>query len=287
MNRLLWLLVLLALSVPPVVAQPSLQRLAPLPVTIVESPEQERENAGRDGKSDAHEAADLVAQQHAADGAQRAAGSAERQEWSNVLIGVTGLVTSSVAILLSLWTATRSERTGRRQLRAYVNLSRFSWQSIRDRQTNVVVYRFTPVWRNSGVTRTRGLRLSSYVVVRNTPLPLGYEFAPPQHDYAPVTLEPGGEVFGDTIDLVGHDLVSTEHGILHIYLWGTAKYLDVFSRQVRETRYCRKVVLRTGDPTQHHDDSNNVVSFGVNFHMEFNGTEDDIGFSAAHTKAAA
>jgi hypothetical protein len=101
----------------------------PFPVVIVESPEQADHASKRESNSDDHETADLQAQRDAADGAQRAAASAERQEipaWVQILLAVLGTIIATVAVVSSITTALRQDNTARKQLRAYLTVENIS-----------------------------------------------------------------------------------------------------------------------------------------------------------------
>lgn len=76
-----------------------------LPVKIIENPDQANHAAEREIKSDEHEASDLKAQQKAADAAERAAASSERQEdiaWWQMWLSVAGVVALVITIVFSM-----------------------------------------------------------------------------------------------------------------------------------------------------------------------------------------
>ena len=94
-----------------------------LPVVIVETPEQAAGASERERKSDEHEAADLQAQRDAAAGAQRAAATAERQEYPTLILASAGAFIAAAAFVYTILSNQRANKTAQDQVRAYISVS--------------------------------------------------------------------------------------------------------------------------------------------------------------------
>jgi hypothetical protein len=129
---------------------------APFPVVIVQSDDDASKEQEGETKSDAHEAADLLAQQQAALAAERAAIAAERQLdpiwWSVLLSGVAAIV-SVGALVLGFSTQWTIIRTSRAELRAYVSVRDFTVTVGEDKCPEITVN-----FKNTGNTPAYNLR---------------------------------------------------------------------------------------------------------------------------------
>jgi hypothetical protein len=116
-------------------------------------------------------------------------------------------------------------------------------------------WRFRPQWRNSGDTPTKNLTQYTECEIRNTPLPQGVNFSttptligtggllPPKFD-----LHGGQAPQTPLAPLTPQDILDAQAGRKFVYLWGWAKYSDVFPGTDQHiTRFCWLVVF-TGDP---------------------------------------
>jgi len=143
----------------------------PIRIVIEDTSEAASHAEERERSADEHEASDLSAQWTAAEGAQRAAASAERQEipaWVQFTLAIMGTILAVIALVFSVLTARRAERTTRAQLRAYVaaESATIEW----DKATPSMVVRFS----NTGQTPSQTVFVSNGISVKRTnELPFG------------------------------------------------------------------------------------------------------------------
>jgi hypothetical protein len=112
-------------------------------------------------------------------------------------------------------------------------------------QNGTYNWRFRPVWKNSGDTPTKRLEIHTNCELRNSPLPDGFDF-----NYA--TSNVGGGLLGPRDSSTGglapnypaaaitpQDIADVQAARKFLYLWGWAKYNDVFPGTPRHvTRFC-------------------------------------------------
>lgn len=216
-----------------------------LPVTIVETPEQSSHSSEREAVSDKHDAADLNAQNRAADAATESAATADRQEelarWQ-LGISAFGVVALIVTIFYSIRAtnaAIRSadlaekaivaaEEMGHRQLRAYIDVaeSRFEGGP------------FDPVIvisvKNFGQTPAKDLQVRTVFDVGREPLAepvLPEVWRPPTG----IPLAPGNE-WTFRYQYVVQRALDAEGGKPIARVTGQVKYLDVTGEK-RETHF--------------------------------------------------
>lgn len=123
----------------------------PFPIVIIQPDDEAAHEQEREAKSDAHEAADLVAQQNAAAAAERSATATEWQIgpiWASVILSAAAAILSALALGTGIWTQRTVDRTTRAELRAYVALDKIDFRL--DRATYTFVATLT--FKNSGVT---------------------------------------------------------------------------------------------------------------------------------------
>jgi hypothetical protein len=115
-------------------------------------------------------------------------------------------------------------------------------------------WRFRPTWQNAGDTPTRKLRLYADCELRNAPLPSGFNFTQNTGPPGPGLLGPKSTNMGGAAPLAPRaaitpqDILDVQNGTKFIYLWGWAKYFDVFPRTPEHiTRFCWQILI-TGDP---------------------------------------
>jgi hypothetical protein len=95
-------------------------------------------------------------------------------------------------------------------------------------------WRIRPIWQNAGDTPTRKMRLYVDCELRNAPLPSGFSFTQ-------ITTPPGTGLLGPKSTSMGgaaplapraaitpQDILDVQNGTKFLYLWGWAKYFDVF-----------------------------------------------------------
>jgi hypothetical protein len=209
---------------------------------------------------------------------RRAAEAGEDQaRWAlgQILLGLVGLV----GVVGTLVYTARGINIARQALevseRAYVSFEGIAnfWHF--NPETKTYWWSFEARWANKGSTPTRGLRVTSGMVISETDLPADFnDFGtgkPPEHT---TVLAPGGTMVGQRIAITGEDLAAVRDGKKFIYLFGAAFYRDAFDRTPdRVTRFFCKVVL-LGDP-ERKPTTQNAVAFSWPFHPRHNCADDE------------
>ena len=110
---------------------------------------------------------------------------------------------------------------------------------------NTDTWQFRVVWENSGSTPTRNMRSRTQCEIRDTELPDDFDF-----DYSPTKFHaafigPRMTIEGGLVPdppLTDTQLIEVRDKKKFLYIWGVARYFDVFSA-TREhvTRFCYKI----------------------------------------------
>jgi hypothetical protein len=119
--------------------------------------------------------------------------------------------------------------TNTQQLRAFVCTAGIDQKWVVDEQTKTINWVFSVLWQNLGRTPSKKLRVHAHYELRDTPLPadfnfdyetphVGKAFLPPGH------INPGGGKFW----ISAGDLNAVRDGKKFFYVYGWAKYFDVF-----------------------------------------------------------
>jgi hypothetical protein len=121
-----------------------------------------------------------------------------------------------------------------------------------------IIFRFK--WRNSGTTPTEDMRTHFSYQWSTLPLPENFTFPDlwgvgKPHINVPVAIGPKGEIGIDSEPLAMSVVEAVRDKKMHLYVWGWAKYRDVFKgTPVHITEFCydlataRKQVVPTPDP---------------------------------------
>jgi hypothetical protein len=142
--------------------------------------------------------------------------------------------------------------------RAYVHFIGCRWISHRESGACPVFWRIRPRWTNTGNTPTRGLELYAHYELLDHPLDANYQFVPAVHERRLATIAPKGLVESESRDFFGSDLAAVKDGTKYLYIWGTARYRDVFPRSsVHTTRFCVVATHVTGNPLEPWDEKTN------------------------------
>jgi hypothetical protein len=175
--------------------------------------------------------------------------------------GITALATVVIAAFTgTLWIATSRQALLTREAligdkRAFIfptNLDGF-WE--RPQENGPYVWRFRPRWMNSGDTPSKNLTNYTGCELRNTRLPDGFDFSGGN---------PGGGLLPPKTELHGglapqwpaaaitpQDILDVQAGTKFLYVWGWARYNDVFPKTAQHiTRFCW-IVTPLGDPTRY------------------------------------
>ncbi len=161
--------------------------------------------------------------------------------------------------------------------RAYVHYNSFRWISHFDRKNNWYFWRLHPRWINSGNTPTRGLEVRVAYELRDAPLPETFDFRFPESlQVTPTTIYPSGMIESMPRDITGEELVAIRDGKKHFYVWGVARYHDVFPGTPRHvTKFCCSIGNVTGNPREGYDVNSNAVEITFPFYHRHNCADDD------------
>lgn len=256
-------------------AKPRQQRArrTPTPVTIVETPEQAAHAQEREANADEHEAADLQAQRDAANGAQRAAATAERQEIPTFVLAIIGTVVAVIALAFSVRTSNRNDKTTRAQLRAYVSVKVAGIHPVMNEQGSAIASDFVVTWVNAGATPTRRSRQAINLCIAGVSQTNG-----PEAEGFPDNTESKASTFmlgpGQTIDMrtsLTDVLPLIASGTHKAWVWSWVEYLDVFGGK-RRTEVCVEI-NRTG--FKHLGGDQIRANFLSSTYRLFNGADDD------------
>jgi hypothetical protein len=150
-----------------------------------------------------------------------------------------------------------------------------------NRDTNRYGWRFRPTWKNSGATPTRNMAMHTECVVRSSPLPAGFNFNYPTMQTGNSLLPPNAEVFGEIAPtppiaaVSAQDLVDAQQKLKFIYVWGWARYSDVFPGTPQHiTRFCW-LVTAVGDPLAFTEKNPGALSFSTSPHVEGNCADEE------------
>jgi len=97
-------------------------------------------------------------------------------------------------------------------------------------------WRFRPIWQNSGDTPTKDMLMHTECVIRDTPLPPGFNFNYPTTETGTALIPPRLRILGGqaprapTRGITPQDILGAQIGRKFIYLWGWAKVFRCFSR---------------------------------------------------------
>lgn len=117
-------------------------------------------------------------------------------------------------------------------------------------------WRFRPLWNNSGDTPTKDLTQFTACEIRNTMLPDGFDFNPAGIRPGTGLLPPKSQLTGGQAPtppqaaISPQDVEDSQAGRKFIYLWGWARYSDVFPETKQHiTRFCWLIVATGGPKT--------------------------------------
>ena len=148
-------------------------------------------------------------------------------------------------------------------------------------ETSRYDWRFRPTWRNSGATPTRNMAMHTECVVRSSPLPAGFNFNYPTMQTGNALLPPTAEVPGEIAPappiaaVSAQDLVDAQRKLKFIYVWGWARYSDVFPGTAQHiTRFCW-LVTPVGDPLAFTPGNPNALRFATVHHADGNCADEE------------
>jgi hypothetical protein len=191
----------------------------------------------------------------------------------SLLVLFTALLFAATCLL---WKATKglvigADKTSKRQLRAYVFLNGTRYTSHVDIPSGTIFWRIRVAWKNGGVTPTRLLHLNINSQLRHTPLPDDFDFPEASGHAVPMLLGPNASATGMPVDVRGADLIDVTNGLKFFYIWGSARYHDVFEGTAEHvTKFCVHVDTVTGDPKLPYDAATNIVEIGLPYYFQNN-----------------
>lgn len=162
--------------------------------------------------------------------------------------------------------------------RAYIHYNGCRWISHHDNSDGHVFWRVRAIWINSGNTPTRKMKVHVERELRDDELPLDFPFASPEQAPKPVSIAPKGTIESGYFDIDGSDLVAVATGSKHLYIWGVARYRDVFPETAEHvTKFCVHARAITGNPMQGYDAKANIMDILFAHHFTHNCADEDCG----------
>lgn len=156
-----------------------------------------------------------------------------------------------------------------------------------DEKTRDYVWHFRAQWQNSGDTPTKNMRMFAECEVRTSPLPEGFDFDRPTIAPGSAFIPPKGSVLGGLVPTPGRaaispqDILDAQSNKKFIYMWGWAKYEDVFPGTPQHiTRFCW-LIMSVGDPKSFAPGTpapaQGSLGFSSIYHSEGNCADDECG----------
>jgi hypothetical protein len=140
----------------------------------------------------------------------------------------------------------------------------------REKTTGQYNWRFRPLWQNSGDTPSKNLRIHTGCELRNAPLPVGFNFNQAREGTG--LLPPKAPLSGGLAPesqqaaITPQDILDLQAGRKFLYVWGWAKYRDVFpGTKERVTHFCW-LVTPVGNPLEYVPGSQPPAPGGLAFH---------------------
>jgi hypothetical protein len=204
------------------------------------------------------------------------------ERWLTYSTAWLAAVTTALALFTYwLWGATRklvigSEDTAKRELRAYLSVDGIPYFSHVDKSTGRVWWSIHPQWKNGGNTPTKHLFLNTNSLVSSKPLPEDFEFPEAKGETIKMLIGAHSSIGAATQTIDGSDLADVASGSRFFYIWGWAKYRDVFNgTPERITKFCCQITNVTGNPTKPYDRVQNIVEITFAYYKKHNCMDDD------------
>jgi len=159
--------------------------------------------------------------------------------------------------------------------RAYVHYAGFKWHSYRQTGSETIFWRVRPSWKNSGNTPSRNLHIFVKYELRDSPLPDNFEYTV-EPLRTPALIPPKSEIESAYFNIFGDDLVAVQEGRKHFYVWGVARYRDVFPETAEHvTKFCVRAAAVTNYPKLYWDSGTNPVEIRFTTHGWHNCADED------------
>jgi len=136
--------------------------------------------------------------------------------------------------------------------RAFIFVTTFDVTRLTSPNTNRLdgSMRFAFAWENGGSTPSRDM--TEHISARWFDKPLPKDFAFPDYPDGPpfkMFVGPKATSRSTPIIIAAHDIISIHNHMGHLYLWGWARYNDVFPGTKQHiTRFCTEITDVIGDP---------------------------------------
>lgn len=103
----------------------------------------------------------------------------------------------------------------------------------------------SPCWENSGDTPTKNLTISINSKVFNSEIPDDWGFPYSKIKDIPMVIGPKAEIVVGAFPVPYINIIEPLQGsqITNLYIWGEAKYNDIFSKNIHHTRFCIKMLF--------------------------------------------
>jgi hypothetical protein len=160
--------------------------------------------------------------------------------------------------------------------RAFIFFDRGSWTSY-PLENGGVFWRLRSLWSNVGNTPTRGFVHQIQYELRDSALPEDFQFRFAEEAKSPpLVISPKGQIGMPPFDISGEDMAAVAKQEKFLYLWGVAKYRDVFPETAKHiTKFCSRIVVMGGEPLRVWHDRDNKVELFFIFHHAHNCTDED------------
>jgi hypothetical protein len=150
-----------------------------------------------------------------------------------------------------------------------------------DKNTNTYHWRFRPVWKNSGDTPTRNMTMHTECIITTAPLPTGFNFNYSTTQIGKALIPPNTDALGSLAPnmpkaaISPQDILDSQHGTKWLYIWGWARYSDVFANTPQHiTRFCW-VITPVGNPLAFDPNVPAGIDFQTVHHTEGNCADDE------------
>ena len=161
--------------------------------------------------------------------------------------------------------------------RAFVSATKFRWLSHLYPQQDRYYWRIHFLWSNSGKTPTRRLRVRAEYVIRDSRLSEDFLFPLHSESLDPQPLiSPNGVIGCTAAEISGDDLAAVQDGKKHLYIYGVARYFDVFpGTEEHVTKFCNFAANITGNPRRPYDAQSNPVGIDFAHYHQHNCADDE------------
>lgn len=225
-------------------------------------------------------------QKRAADASWVSAKAADSQllaSWAQTIVIFVALIVSALATRAAVKNAeyTRQsvlalQRGNQLQSRAYIHFKGIDFRSFKSIETGEIFWRIWVVWENYGSTPTQNLTINVTYRVLSEKIDANYKF----EEFDPICthtiIPPNSQLSSKGYDIPCFRLNLIKEKTLHLYVYGTAIYRDVFdAANPRVTKFCVYLDSVTNDVCRHFDVAENPVAFNFPYHDKHNCADDE------------